>query len=81
MLTPNDSVLGFLSLGFSKLSRAYPTQSKMAMVDLQFCGWQSLLGHRVGRVPYVCLVLLMAFGWPPRKLPRLPYLDPSHFSY
>jgi len=84
MFGPYDSVLGFLCLASSKLLSAYPTQSKMVIVDLQLLGWQGLSGllvHRIVRVVYLYLVLLITHGWPPCKLPLLPYLYPSRFFH
>jgi len=82
MFAPYDSVLGCLCLASKKPPGAYLTQSKMAMVDLQLRGWQSLsslLVHRIGRVVYLCQVLLITHGWPPCKLaPHPSTLDPKH---
>ena len=79
-----DSVLGCLCLASRKLLGAYLTQSETVLVDLQLRGWQSLgslLVHRIVRVVYLCLVLLIAHGWPPCKLSLLPYLYPSRFFH
>jgi hypothetical protein len=54
------------------------------LVDLQLRGWQSLgslLVHRIVRIVYICLVLLITHGWPPCKLSLLPYLYPSRFFH
>jgi hypothetical protein len=62
-----NSVLYCLCLASSKLLGVYPIQSKMVIVDLQLCGWQSLsslLVHRIVRIVYLCLVLLITHGWP-----------------
>jgi len=71
-----DSVLSCLCLTSKKLLSAYPMQSEMVLVDLQLHGWQSLgslLVHRIVRVVYLCLVLLITHNWPrkPRAAPAV----------